>query len=371
MRRLLPALPALLLALALPGSALARRAPLGYYGVTWDTALESRPESALDAQWALMHSSGVESVRTVFSWAAAQPTPYQPMSLAATDRIVARAARHHIRLLPVVFGAPSWAELQPGARNSPPASPRGFAGYAHALVARYGGRGSFWRQHPGLPRQPIRDWQIWNEPHLPFYWNVRSGSSMAWPRGYVRLLKAARKAIKHADRNARVVLGGLSEDSWWQLRRLYRLHARRLFDVVAVHPYNTGPKNALVVVRAVRISMRRAHDGRKPLWVTELGWPAARGRAVSLQIDLGLKRLTTTDAGMAKRIGSAYDSFLARRSDRRYGVGRLYWFTWASSYRPGEGGIWDYAGLLITSPLGFAPTPALAAYQRSAHRNES
>ena len=78
----------------------------------------------------------------------------------------------------------------------------------------------------------------------------------------------------------------------------------------------------------------------------------------------------TTDTGMAHRIGQTYAAFLSKRRDKHYGVGRLYWFTWASSYQPGEGGIWEYAGLLVSSPLGFAPTPALGAYQSSAHRNE-
>jgi hypothetical protein len=101
--------------------------------------------------------------------------------------------------------------------------------------------------------------------------------------------------------------------------------------------------------------------------VTELGWPAARGK---LKLTVGLKRLVTTDNGMARRIRATYDSFLARRRDKRYGVSRLYWFTWASSYRGGEGGIWNYAGLLMTGPLGFAPTPALGAYRASARRNQ-
>jgi hypothetical protein len=136
---------------------------------------------------------------------------------------------------------------------------------------------------------------------------------------------------------------------------------------VAVHPYNAGLKSALETVRITRAVMRRSHDSRKALWVTELGWPAARGR---VKLDLGLKRLSTTDSGMAKRVGTAYDSFLSRRKSKRYGVSRLYWFTWASPYTPGEAAIWEYAGLLIANRVGFVPTPALAAYQYSARRNQ-
>ena len=43
-----------------------------------------------------MAKSGVESVRTVFSWAAAQPVAGQPPSFTDTDHVVALAAAHRI-----------------------------------------------------------------------------------------------------------------------------------------------------------------------------------------------------------------------------------------------------------------------------------
>jgi hypothetical protein len=332
--------------------------------MSWDNSLNWRPQAVQDQQWDLMAASGVESARVLFSWAAAQPTR-GAINFDMTDRLVERAAGRRIQLLPVVFEAPPWAQLDSNRRNSPPRRPAEFAAYLRALVSRYGRNGTFWAGRPDLPKRPIREWQIWNEPHLGFYWNVPHDWTAAWPKGYVKLLKVARKAIRSRDKRAKIVLGGLSERPWTELKRLYRLRARRLFDVVAVHPYNSGLKNALEAVRLVRGVMRRYHDSRKPLWVTELGWPAARGK---LKLNLGLKRLVTTDNGMARRIGTTYDSFLSRR--KRYGVGRLYWFTWASSYRKGEGSIWNFAGLLEANPLGFVPTPALAAYRTSARRNE-
>jgi hypothetical protein len=76
-----PGLLALLaLLLALPATADARRAPQGFYGVTWDSAYNRRPQAEQDAQWDLMARSGVESVRAVFSWAVAQPGPERPVS---------------------------------------------------------------------------------------------------------------------------------------------------------------------------------------------------------------------------------------------------------------------------------------------------
>jgi hypothetical protein len=357
-----------LLVAALPASADARRAPQNFYGVSWDAGLNARPDADQDSQWDLMASSGVESARVVFSWAAAQPGLRGPFRFEATDRLVARAAKHRIQLLPTVFEAPAWAMLDPSRRNSPPRYVSDYAAYLRALVERYGPRGSFWPSRPDVPRRPIREWQIWNEPDLTFYWNVPSDWTAAWPRGYVKLLKAAHRAIKSRDRRAKVVLAGLSNKPWVQLRRLYRLKARRLFDVVAIHPYNSGPKDAMVAIKTVRGVMRRRRDRRKPIWVTELGWPAARGK---LSIDGGLRRLVTTERGMADRIRTAYSTMLRTRRSKLYGVGRLYWFTWASSYAPrGEGGIWNYAGLVAALPKTVVATAGFYAYRSSARSNQ-
>jgi polysaccharide biosynthesis protein PslG len=364
--RIVPALLlSLLLALAAAPGASAARAPDGFYGVTYDTAVDRAPWPVVEQHWDTMARSGVETVRVVFNWADMQPSRDGALRLGGTDPIVARAARRRIRVLPIVFDAPRWAKLSPRKRHSPPAYPGDYARFMRALVERYGRGGSFWREHPETPTVPIVEYQAWNEPHLRFYWNASRGSHMGWPRGYVTLLSAARRAIKGRDRRAKVVLAGLSERSWTLLASLYRRRARRLFDVVALHPYNASLKDALTAARLTRSVMRRYGDRRKPLWITELGWPAARGK---LRVNAGLRRLTTTDGGMARRVKTSYAEFVSRRRSPSYGVSRLYWFTWASSYSRGEGGIWNYAGLVWSGPAGFVPTPALRAYRSSARR---
>ena len=69
---------------------------------------------------------------------------------------------------------------------------RDYTAYLRALVLRYGPAGSFWDQHPELPRRPQRDWQIWNEPHLDFYWSTKGRRRNAWAPEYARLLKASK-----------------------------------------------------------------------------------------------------------------------------------------------------------------------------------
>ncbi len=57
-----------------------RRVPHGFYGVLWDGEVANAQAEQQESQWALMAQSGVESVRTVFSWAAAQPTADGPLN---------------------------------------------------------------------------------------------------------------------------------------------------------------------------------------------------------------------------------------------------------------------------------------------------
>jgi hypothetical protein len=239
---------------------------------------------------------------------------------------------------------------------APPREPSEYAAYLTALVGRYGPGGTFWNERPELPRLPIRAWQIWNEPHLPFQWTV--GPDVDWARGYARLLSAAYRAAKDADAGALVVLAGLTNASPQYLRDLYRAGVRGDFDVGAIHPYTSKPRNVLDLARRFRRVMRKHGDGQNRLWATELGLPAAKGRADSDS------PLQTTDSGMARFLTKSFGLLRRTARDRAAGVTRAYWYTWASSY---SGEIFDYSGLFRYRPGGQAASrPAWRAYRRVA-----
>jgi hypothetical protein len=103
--------------------------------------------------------------------------------------------------------------------------------------------GSFWSQHPRLPKSPIRAYQVWNEPELGYRWYAPAGSAYAWPRGYVTLLREAQRALRAFDPQTKIVLAGLTDDSWNALRRLYRVHARPYFDIAAIQAYTGSPRD--------------------------------------------------------------------------------------------------------------------------------
>jgi hypothetical protein len=368
MRRVLMVIGLLLPALlaAAPAEA-ARSVPRGFYGAMWNRAGTDAPPATDEDQFSLMASSGVESVRTVFSWAAAQPEAGVPPSFAGTDRIVALAAAHGVSLLPVVIYSPAWAARYPERPVSQPARAADYAAYLTALVGRYGPRGSFWAERPDLPRAPIRHWQVWNEPHLDGYWHATGPRRKEpWAPSYAALLRASAAAVHRADRGARVVTAGLADFVWRHLAALYRQRTRRAFDVVSMNLFTSTPANVLRGIRRVRAVARRFHDRRVPIWLTETTWPASKGLVPELRRPRWQLAWETTPDGAAARLSGLYR--LAARARKRLRIGRVFWYTWATYYARAE--LFDYAGLTSWNGSSFTATPALGAYATMARRHQ-
>jgi hypothetical protein len=348
-----------------PATAAAKRkVPEGFHGVNYDREIVWAAPGVQEEAWRAMARTGIESARVIFDWSQAQKSPGLPPSFDETDPLVANAARRGIELLPVVVLAPEWARVLPSEKNSAPARPSDFASYLRALVARYGSQGTFWAEHPDLPRNPIRDWQVWNEPDMAYQWTPRKD----WQRAYGALLRAAHDALREADPAARIVLAALTNFSWRSLRSLYDQGSiRGAFDVAALNVYTREPANLIEIVRRGRKVMSARGDGKLPIDVTEFGASASSGR---IQVDRNSDHLQTTDRKLAKLVLRGYDGLMANR--RTLGVERAYWYTWASSYDEQRGGIFDFSGLVsFTDGAGeFAPREALAAYRKSARRLE-
>src|SRR4051795_11564966 len=71
-----------------------------FYGVVYDRDVSEASAATQDQQFALMHRTGVRTVRRVFSWAAAQPSEGQPPDFAETDAFVAQEGRSQTEILP-------------------------------------------------------------------------------------------------------------------------------------------------------------------------------------------------------------------------------------------------------------------------------
>lgn len=371
----------LVLATSSPPAAAAPRPPVvppGFVGMNLDGRTIASP--ALDRELGVMAASGVESVRFPVYWADAQPyadaaeipaadrgrfeaVDGVPTSFAATDRLVAAAARHRLAPLPVVVQAPRWDRAFPERSFSPPAAPAPYARFLAALARRYGTRGSFWARRPDLPRVPVRYWQVWNEENGGVFWQdddpqVQPSARLRWIDPYLALLRAVRPAVRAADPRAQIVLGGLVGESWVSLEDLYRSDpaAGRCFDVAAIHPYTALPGNVGLLLKRSRQVMDRHGDPRKPQAATEFGWPSAAGRTAP-SFDYA-----TTPAGQARLLGAGLGLLGYFRRELR--LRAAFWYVWAST--DAGPSIFDYSGLRRVVGGRFTPKPALRALRREA-----
>lgn len=299
-----------LLLAATPATAAPGRAPAGFFGVT--------PQAPLNSGDLARMAPLDLTLRMPFYWFQLEPErgTYDFSSL---DLAVGQAAAAGVRVLPFVTGSPAWmagdAALPPlkGSRA------KAWERFLRQLVARYGPDGYFWAGRRA--RQPIRRWQIWNEPNFRIFWHPRPS-----PGAYVKLLRRSGRVIRRSDPGAQIMAAGLAPVEgglfpWEFLRRMYRVpQASQAFDLVALHPYSTSLGALEYQLRAMRRVMARAGDGSKPLLVTEIG-VASGGRRPN-PFDKGRR-------GQARFLAAAYDLMLENR--RRWRLGGAYWFTWKDS----------------------------------------
>lgn len=344
--------------------------PRGFIGVNVDPfVFGSDVDIDLSQQFNLMVSSGVESLRAVFSWAGAQPfqTPADvpvdqqdqfttvggvPTDFSETDQIVGDAARRGLTVLPAVIYAPSWDARNNKLGFNPPQRTAPYANYLTALIRRYGPHGNYWSSHPDVPKLPVRQWQIWNEPNLSFYW------TQPFAKTYVPLLKAAHDAIKKADPGAKVVLGALTNFAWRAVGQIYAIKgAARLFDVAAVNGFTKHVSGVITFMHLMRRAMNRAGDKLKPLIATEVSWPSAQGKS-SDRFDFD-----TTEAGQARNIAAVMPMLAAQRVQLR--LAGFYIYTWVGAEAK-RAEAFAFAGLLRYANGAVTAKPALAAFRRQA-----
>ena len=334
-------------------AAAGRGVPREWFGVMADGPLLHDPSVDLDSEMAVMRDTGVGSIRVAVYWSDIESTRGQ-YDWTETDRVMEAAARVRIRVLPTVVRTPTWAAKHPGREGTPPRRYADYGSFVRAAVDRYGRGGTFWSERPDVRAMPPRMWMIWNEPDIGRYWSAKP-----WVRTYLKLLRAGRNAVRRGDRRAKVVLGGLTNRSWDELRAIYRAGGRKLFDVAAIHPFSRRPSNVLKIVRLARRAMIRGRDRRKPLLLTEVSWSSGRGKSSA---NYGWE---TTERGQAERIRQALPMLARQR--RKLRIAGIYWFTWLS---PPVGSVqsFDYSGLRRMDDGVPTPKPAQRAYRSVARK---
>jgi hypothetical protein len=316
--------------LSLPQAA-AAWVPPGFIGI-------SPQNSSNQADYSLMEEAGVRSIRLPLYWSQVEPaaSPSSTPNWDPFDRDLELAARHGMRVLPFVWGTPSWlgAEL----RSEPVEAGRqrrAWASFLRRAVHRYGPGGTFWWSNPEVPYLPIRRWEIWNEQNIITF-------GRADPERFAALIRISGRVIHRADPGAEVLIGGLfgrplqippNVASGAFLSRLYRARrVKQYFDGVALHPYVARAQAMAAQIRNLRRVMRNHNDAATPIYVTELGWGS----------DSFESRWERGPQGQARELDLAL-SMLARHR-RSWRIGGVWWFSWLDA--KGACQFCDSAGLL-------------------------
>jgi hypothetical protein len=283
--------------------------PRSFYGVI---AAEPLPgASELDR----MGDGRVGTLRINLAWGSVQSGPDAGYDWSHYDDVIAGAAKNGIRVLATVYSSPSWAEPSP---EYPPLGNRlpEFEDFARAAIRRYGSDGSFWMHNPGIPKVPITDWQLWNEPNSPLFWKPAPNV-----RGYLQMLRGFDATVRRADPHARIILGGLFPTPRGGIAMtdfmaaLYRAGGKSLFTAAAIHPYAANPQNALGSTDELRGVMDRFGDQDGRIWISEVGW-ASGGEPSGLTV--GADR-------QADYVRQTFE--LAARDRERLGLDGVIWYS--------------------------------------------
>ena len=176
------------------------------------------------------------------------------------------------------------------------------------------------------------------------------------------MLRASYNIVKSLDPGAKIVLAGITQRAWEEIEVLYQRGIKRYFDVAALQIFPQTVRRSVKAAALYRDAMNRRGDRRKPIYITEITWPASKGKTDPIKF-----QRQETSHGMATKLGQMYAKMVGRRS--ALGVGKVFWYTWSSPYGRG-GSNFHYTGLLRWDNNVFTAQPALAAYQRSARRFE-
>jgi polysaccharide biosynthesis protein PslG len=296
--------------------------------------------SALAQQMQGIAASGAQWVRLDDYWPQVEGTQGS-FNWSLPDRSVQAAQSAGIpNILLVINGStPSWALNSDGSPNA-----NDYAAFAAASAARYAAQG-------------VNVFELWNEPNIGSNWSTNGTPSVA---EYTALLQASYPAIKAADPQSTVLLGGIaaasntsttvSPETW--LSGIYADGGQNYFDAVSVHPYcwpaapmdpTTASWNFFYNLPTWIYQVMAANgDGNKKIWITEFGYPT------------GYYSDAVTPAQQATYLTQAFDQL-----ESWSWAGPMFVYNW----QDGTNGSWDTYGLVDSSGN---PKPALSAFESAA-----
>jgi polysaccharide biosynthesis protein PslG len=304
-------------------------------GISFGGTLFSMTDDELAEALDDVIDTGGRWIRIDMSWNEVQPTSAQAYVWEPLDRVMTQAHRRHLSVLPILDFTPAWARPADCSNFAcAPADPSEFAAFAGAAAKRYSQSG-------------VHTWEIWNEPNSSIFWQPSPD-----PVAYTRLLKATSAAIRKADTQAFVVMGGLApletgaaaagDLSIGDFLSQTAESPLRLVDALAVHPYTFPypasrrgpwespgkPDSGLPFLRRM---LAKSGTPNLPIWITEYGAPTGgSGPAWGESHD----SLSTVPDHVteAQQAALATDAIATARSEPI--IGSFFWYTYRDFASP-------------------------------------
>ena len=243
----------------------------GFYfqpaGLCEDYPEETTTSEKIAADFDVLRRTGTKLLRFGVGWDGIETAP-GTYDWRLLDEIVAAAERDGITLLPYVCYTPEWAGSA-GANSwrEPPRNMNRFGSFVSALASRYRGK--------------VKSWELWNEPDNRDYWR-------GTPKQFAAMFKSGAQAIRRADPEATIVLGGLTQPprSAFFQAAVSRHELWRWFDVLNFHGYfetwDPAPPDELARRASAYAGALRRHTPaawQRDIWLAEFGYSSLPPRA--------------------------------------------------------------------------------------------
>jgi polysaccharide biosynthesis protein PslG len=226
---------------------------------------------------------GVTAWRGSFGWDDYEPAPGR-YDLEWLDRFVALADSTGISLRPYLGYTPEWAAgggQDDHAWNDSPRRRGDWVRFVTTIAGRF-------RGHPS-----ILSYEIYNEENTSLWWD-------ATPEEYAEVLRSGAAAIRKADPDAEVLLGGMV---WPDLGWLESScsEGRAPFDVLPFHAYpETWTPDSIGVENYLGPGFRNGFVteadqlcGRLPIWINEAGFATTAGKSEAEQAEWWVRAMAT------------------------------------------------------------------------------
>jgi polysaccharide biosynthesis protein PslG len=231
-------------------------------GVGEDWPEESTTAEVYNADFRVLESAGIDLLRIAFGWDGIEEEKDRYDWLFWDDFVETAVDRYGLTLIPYICYTPRWnASRQEDEYfwRSPPVDYDEWGEFVFDLVSRYKDR--------------IKTWELWNEPDIEWFWT-------GTPEEFARLLAVGAEAVRRADPEARVVMGGLAHKVDW-LKWAFQYHGiSPNVDIINIHFYNEtwqeGPiEDIRDYILQVDEIVHRYGDGQ-PIWAAEIGYSTLR-----------------------------------------------------------------------------------------------